>query len=272
MKTRVLFGVFGAAFVLLALYVFPPIVATIAMVILSMIAAQEFTAAVAGKHSRPLQLLAMGLALIMSIVSSSLAFGFWIQLVAFLSIVLLFCVLLKTHDRFSFTQIAGAFFGGIVIPYLLMSLIRIFGMDGGKVYILIPLLAAWGSDTCALFAGMAFGKHKLAPVVSPKKTVEGSIGGVIGAAALSMIYAIVIHFVCGYALGSILLEYIALGFFGSILGQLGDLSFSVVKRGSGIKDYGKIFPGHGGVLDRFDSVIFVAPATELLIYAFMMVG
>lgn len=271
MKARVLFGVAGAAFVLLALYVFPSIVAIAAMIALSVIAAQEFTAAVCGADSRPLQLLAMGIALVMAIASASADWGFWMRLVIFLSIVVMLCVLLKTHDRYGFAQISGVLFAGVVIPYLLMSLIRIFGLDDGKIYILLPLLAAWGSDTCALFSGMAFGKHKLAPVVSPKKTIEGSIGGVIGAALLSMVYAIVIHFIRGYALGSILPEYVILGFFGAILGQLGDLSFSVVKRGSGIKDYGKFFPGHGGVLDRFDSVIFVAPAIELLIYAFAMV-
>ncbi|MDO5548522.1 MAG: phosphatidate cytidylyltransferase [Eubacteriales bacterium] len=274
MKTRVIFGVAGAAFVLLALYVFPPIVATVAMVLLSICAAQEFTAAVAGKGSGPMQLLAMILAAVMAVVSSSLLpnTGFWIRVTVFAALVVLFVFLLRTHKKYGFSDIAAAFVGGIVLPYLLMSLIRILNLESGSVYILLPLLAAWGSDTCALFAGMAFGKHKLAPVVSPKKTVEGSVGGVIGAVVLSMIYAVVIHFVCGYSLSTILLQYTVLGFFGSILGQIGDLSFSVVKRGSGIKDYGKIFPGHGGVLDRFDSVIFVAPAIELLIYAFMMMG
>ena len=274
MKTRVVFGVVGAAFVLLALYVFPPIVATIAMVLLSVCAAQEFTAAAAGKHSGPLQLLAMILAACMASVSSSLLTNtdFWIRVVVFVSLVDLFIFLLRNHKKYGFSAIAGAFIAGVVLPYLLMSLIRILNMPSGNVYILLPLLAAWGSDTCALFAGMAFGRHKLAPEVSPKKTIEGSIGGVIGAVVLSLIYAVGVHFVCDYSLSTILLQYTVLGFFGSILGQIGDLSFSVVKRGSGIKDYGRIFPGHGGVLDRFDSVIFVAPAIELLIHAFILVG
>jgi phosphatidate cytidylyltransferase len=187
-------------------------------------------------------------------------------------LVVLFVFLLKTHKKYGFSDIAGAFIAGVVLPYLLMSLIRILRLPDGNIYILLPLLAAWGSDTCALFAGMAFGKHKLAPVVSPKKTVEGSIGGVLGAVVLAIVYAVVIHLLFDYSLPTLLLQYAVLGFFGSILGQIGDLSFSVVKRGSGIKDYGKIFPGHGGVLDRFDSVIFVAPAIELLINAFTMMG
>ena len=274
MRTRVIFGVAGAVFVLLALYVFPPIIATVAMILLSILAAQEFSAAVAGRRSGPIQLIAMIVAACMAIASSSLLpnTDFWIRVVVFLALVVLFAFLLRTHSRYGFSDIAAAFVAGIVLPYLLMSLIRILNLPSGNVYILLPLLAAWGSDTCALFAGMAFGKHTLAPVVSPKKTVEGSIGGVIGAVVLSIIYAVIIHFICHYSLTTVLLQYSVLGFFGSILGQIGDLSFSVVKRGSGIKDYGKIFPGHGGVLDRFDSVIFVAPAIELLIYAFMLIG
>ena len=274
MKTRVIFGVVGAIFVLLALYFFPPIVATVAMVFLSVCAAQEFTAAVSGKHSGPLQMLSMLIAAVMASVSSSMVPNqeFWIRATAFISLAVLFIFLLKNHKKYGFSDISGAFVAGIVLPYLLMSLIRILNMPSGSVYILLPLLAAWGSDTCALFAGMAFGRHKLAPEVSPKKTIEGSIGGVIGAVVLSLIYAVGVHVVCDYSLSTILLQYTVLGFFGSILGQIGDLSFSVVKRGSGIKDYGRIFPGHGGVLDRFDSVIFVAPAIELLIHAFILVG
>lgn len=271
MKTRVLFGVFGAIFVLLALYVFPPIVANVVMIFLSVAAAQEFSAAVSGRKSQPLQVLAMIIALAMAIASSPFGSSFALYAVAFLAMVALFCFLLRGHKKYQFKDIAGAMFAGIVLPYLLMTLIRILYMQDGRIYILLPLLAAWGSDTCALFAGMKFGKHKLAPVVSPKKTVEGSVGGVLGAMVLCIIYAIVIHFVCDYPMGETILQYAVIGLFGSILGQIGDLSFSVVKRGSGIKDYGKIFPGHGGVLDRFDSVIFVAPAIELIIAAFAMI-
>ena len=168
-------------------------------------------------------------------------------------------------------ELAGAYFGGILIPYLLMSLIRMFTMsENGAFHLVIPLLAAWGSDTCALFAGMAFGKHKLAPVISPKKTVEGAIGGVVGAAVLTVIYGAAVSAFTNLTLSVPLC--LAAGILGAVLGQIGDLSFSIVKRKSGIKDYGKIFPGHGGVLDRFDSVIFVAPLVELLLHLFSNLG
>ena len=110
---------------------------------------------------------------------------------------------------------------------------------------------------------MAFGKHKLAPVVSPKKTVEGAIGGVVGATALMML---VVFLMNRYT--SLDIHYAGaavMGAAGAVIGQIGDLSFSIIKRQTGIKDYGHIFPGHGGVLDRFDSVIFVAPVVELVL-------
>lgn len=117
---------------------------------------------------------------------------------------------------------------------------------------------------------MAFGKHKLAPVISPKKTVEGAIGGVVGAAVLTVIYGAAVSAFTTLTLSVPLC--LAAGILGAVLGQIGDLSFSIVKRKSGIKDYGKIFPGHGGVLDRFDSVIFVAPLVELLLHLFSNLG
>ena len=132
----------------------------------------------------------------------------------------------------------------------------------GSFIVLLPLLAAWGADTCALFSGMLFGKHKLAPVVSPKKTVEGAVGGVVGGAVLVLIAAVIMNRTLDLEMP--LWSAVVLGAVGAVLGEIGDLSFSVIKRQTGIKDYGHIFPGHGGVLDRFDSVLFVAPFAELL--------
>ena len=136
-------------------------------------------------------------------------------------------------------------------------------MRGGELLVLLPLVAAWGSDTFAYFVGVRFGRHKLAPVISPKKTIEGSVGGVAGAAALTVVVVMLFN-----RHSAIDLPYwvaAIIGACGAVVGQLGDLSFSIIKRQTGIKDYGKIFPGHGGVLDRFDSVIFVAPVVELLL-------
>ena len=264
MKTRVAFGVTGAVVVILALFVFPPIVAQLLMMALSVCAAQEFTAATAGKNNKELQIAAMLLALGMSFASARDSYPvYWMRAMLYIGVVVLFVLLLRHHTKFGFQELAGAYFGGILIPYLLMSLIRMFTMsENGAFHLVIPLLAAWGSDTCALFAGMAFGKHKLAPVVSPKKTVEGAVGGVVGGAVLVLIAAVIMNRTLDLEMP--LWSAVVLGAVGAVLGEIGDLSFSVIKRQTGIKDYGHIFPGHGGVLDRFDSVLFVAPFAELL--------
>ena len=181
-------------------------------------------------------------------------------------VTLVFCEALASHYSVTLEKMGGAFFFTVMIPYFLSSFIRIeMRADGlGQYYILLPLVAAFTSDAFALFAGMAFGKHKLAPDLSPKKTVEGSAGGFAGAVVCCCIYGAVMQFACGLQV-----NYLALvlyGALGSVISQIGDLSFSYIKRQYGLKDFGNIFPGHGGVLDRFDSVIFCAPLLEVLIW------
>ena len=136
-------------------------------------------------------------------------------------------------------------------------------MEHGGGLVMIPLVAAFSSDSAALFAGMALGRHKLAPAVSPKKTVEGSIGGLAGGMLGIVIFRIVFFLVTEVQLN--IAWCVLLGLVGAVLGQLGDLSFSAIKRECGVKDYGRLLPGHGGVLDRFDSVIFASPVVWLLI-------
>ena len=140
------------------------------------------------------------------------------------------------------------------------------------------LFRSWGGDTCAYFAGRAFGKHKLAPVVSPNKTVEGAIGGVIGSVVIGLLATIIYSALSGrFASLTVAVtarHYIiiaAMGAVASVLGILGDLFASAVKRQVGIKDYGTIFPGHGGILDRFDSVMFIAPLVSIVVRYFFYV-
>ncbi len=183
---------------------------------------------------------------------------------AFLLLVGSFLILLRFHDSMNASQVPWAFFGALLVPVPAAQPAAHLPDGGarGPFIVLLPLLAAWGADTCALFSGMLFGKHKLAPVVSPKKTVEGAIGGVIGGAVLVMLAALLMNVLLD--LDMPVWAAAVLGGLGAVLGEIGDLSFSVIKRQTGIKDYGHIFPGHGGVLDRFDSVLFVAPMAEML--------
>ena len=185
----------------------------------------------------------------------------------FLYVVLLFAVAMKSHYTVTMEKMGGSFFLSIVIPYFLSTFIRIREMPDWRYYILLPFVVAWLSDAFALFAGMAFGKHKLAPELSPKKTVEGAVGGVAGSVAATLIYG----FVMSACFGAAAVRYgllILYALLGAVVAQFGDLAFSYIKRQYDIKDYGTIFPGHGGVLDRFDSVIFCAPLLEILVVYF----
>ena len=181
-------------------------------------------------------------------------------------VILTFVTMVTEHgreDELSLLDICAILLAGIVIPLALTCLLRLRMMEHGGGMVLIPLVAAFSSDSLALFAGMALGKHKLAPLVSPKKTVEGSAGGLVGG-MIGMVVFRIIFFLCTEIQLNIL-WCVLLGFAGAAMGQLGDLVFSAIKREFGIKDYGKLLPGHGGVLDRFDSVIFAAPVLWLII-------
>ncbi len=161
-----------------------------------------------------------------------------------------------------FQQVMAALFAMFIIPYSFASFLRLYTLVVHRAFLLLPLLFSFGSDTGAFFAGRAFGRHKLAPRVSPHKTVEGALGGLAGNAVLGMIFALVMNTVLDYSI-----SYMGIALAGlvcSVVAQLGDLSFSLIKREFGIKDYGHIFLEHGGVLDRFDSVIFVAPVLGIV--------
>ena len=271
MKARVLFGVFGFIFVLLALYVFPPIVLELVVAALCVFATYEVLGSTKLVRNHLELLLAMAVSLGLAVGHFSILPLRLESVMQGLVLVLLFgsfAIELKYHDVMKASQVSWAFFGGLVVPYLLLSLLRIFQMHyhHGPFIVLLPLLAAWGADTCALFSGMLFGKHKLAPVVSPKKTVEGAIFGLIGGTAVGLICRAVFVSVFHMRMPGIPAT-IALGLIGAVAGEIGDLSASLLKRHSGIKDYGKIFPGHGGVMDRFDSVIF----TLIVLYCYTLV-
>lgn len=144
--------------------------------------------------------------------------------------------------------------GYIYIVNFFSLLILIRDMNNGNSLIWLVFIIAFACDTLAYYSGSYFGKHKLCPLVSPKKTVEGSVGGILGS-----VLAVVIWGVINKEIGFVWYQLILLGIIGGAISQLGDLSASLIKRYVGIKDYGNIMPGHGGILDRFDSILFTAP-------------
>lgn len=143
------------------------------------------------------------------------------------------------------------------------SIVMIREAVGGEFYWYFIFIGAWVTDTFAYFSGMLFGKHKLIPAVSPKKTVEGAIGGTVFCIIFFVGYGALINHLTNYNISLVLLGFV--GLFSAIVSMIGDLSMSVIKRTYGIKDYGKIFPGHGGVLDRFDSILAVAVVLALFL-------
>lgn len=166
------------------------------------------------------------------------------------------------HKTITYDMLGKGMLAALILPLMFSSVLRIRNGENGALLVLMPWVTVWVCDSAAMFVGRAMGKHKLAPYVSPKKTVEGSLGGLIFAVLVCILYVVVLRQRFDVEMG--LLPAILFGAIGSSMGQLGDLSLSVIKRGAGIKDYGKIFPGHGGVWDRFDSITFSAPLFELL--------
>lgn len=161
----------------------------------------------------------------------------------------------------------GVLYVGVLFSYV--YLLRI--VPGGQLYVWYIFAASWGCDTCAYFSGMFLGRHKLAPVLSPKKTIEGAIGGVIGAVLLCTIYGMIISSIVGIDRGVMLKISLLVGLVGSFVAQVGDIFASSIKRKMKIKDFGRLIPGHGGILDRFDSILMVGPVIVMILDVFGVV-
>ena len=156
-----------------------------------------------------------------------------------------------TYPKYQAEQVMSAFFGLVYVAVMLSFILLTRNLENGHLLVWLIFFCSWGCDTCAYCVGVLIGKHKMAPVLSPKKSIEGAVGGVAGAAGLGAVYAAIIH--------APVVEYAVICAVGALISMVGDLAASAIKRNRGIKDYGKLIPGHGGILDRFDSVIFTAP-------------
>ncbi len=202
---------------------------------------------------------------------------------AYIACVLLYCMLLLDHfdlilivlivyfiaimtiyvikwPSYEVTDISKALFSFFYAAFILSFMYQIRVMNNGIYYMWLVFISAWGSDTCAYLVGILIGKHKVPSTLSPKKTIEGCIGGVIGAGIIGFIYGNILSDI------SLAVIFASICMAGSIVSQIGDLAASAVKRNMDIKDYGKIIPGHGGVMDRFDSIIFVTPVIYAILY------
>lgn len=171
----------------------------------------------------------------------------------------LMTVYVVTFPKFRTEQITAAFFGLFYVGVMFSYVYQVRNMPDGGFLVWLILLSSWGCDTCAYCFGMLFGKHKLAPKLSPKKSIEGALGGVFGAALLGFLFGLYFDEKMGFIPHAELIAAAACAI-GAVISQIGDLAASAIKRNHDIKDYGHLIPGHGGILDRFDSMIFTAPA------------
>ena len=169
------------------------------------------------------------------------------------------------YPKFNTEQVFASILGLLYLPMMLSYVYQIRISEDGLYSLWLIFICSWGCDTCAYCVGMLFGKHKLAPILSPKKSIEGAVGGVVGAAILGAIYGAVVNNLM--VMENAQLYFAIICAVGAVISQFGDLIASGIKRQHGIKDYGKLIPGHGGVLDRFDSVIFTAPLIYALLFA-----
>lgn len=195
--------------------------------------------------------------------------------VCFTFVVALFVLMIATHNTIQIGQVGFAFFITLVVSVSLTLLVFIRDQASqpaeGLFYTILALAAAWVSDTSAFFVGRFCGKRKLAPNISPKKTVEGAVGGVVGCIVFYLLFAWPFTAICRSMDMSFQVNYLYLVLaapVASVAGIVGDLSFSIIKRQCAVKDFGHIMPGHGGVLDRFDSAIFAVPTIYLVIQYF----
>lgn len=172
------------------------------------------------------------------------------------SLIIIMFVYVFSFPEYHSEQVMACFFALVYVAVMLSYIYQTRILPGGYYHVWLIFLCSWGCDTCAYCVGRLFGKHKMAPVLSPKKSTEGAVGGVAGAVILGALYAL-------FTNGPVLAYAVICGI-GALISMVGDMAASAIKRNVEIKDYGKLIPGHGGVLDRFDSVIFTAPIIYFL--------
>ena len=264
MKTRILSAAVGIVLLIVVLSFFQTPILNVAIMLISLIAMHEFLTATKISHNKLLSLIAFVVAAVFPFVPMQKEMNL-LPLFLLPYIGILFLILLKTHKDTRVEDIALTFMMSIGMPLSFSAAIYLRDNNGqamGMFYLLMALACAWFSDSGAYFVGKAFGKHKLCPLVSPHKTVEGLVGGLASCILLNLLAAFCYQKVCGMMGIALEINFLRLALISplaSLISVLGDLSFSLIKRQFKIKDFGKIMPGHGGVLDRFDSVLFTLP-------------
>ena len=266
MKNRIIIAAVFVPLLFIVIFFLPPYILAAVIAVICAVSAYELQHAIGGKKNDRISIYAVFAAVLIPIGTYFDAGAPVFIAVSLALMCLMFAeaiIAYGTIRKITFAQILTALFGGALIPLMLSSLVSLKTMQEGRLFVLLPVISAFITDAGAYFSGVFLGKRKAFPRISPKKTVEGCIGGLaIGTAAI-VIYGVVLVFTTFH--GVVFWALILYGVIGAVLTELGDLAFSLIKREFDIKDYGHILPGHGGMLDRFDSMVFTAPAIYLLI-------
>lgn len=255
MLKRIMTAVIGIPLVMAVIILGSPYL-QITIIGSSLIGVFEFYRVI-GKKDNPLTILGYVGVIIQGLLLNYAAI-FYPVFIALLMMVLL-TVMIIYYPKYTIHDIALILFPVFYVGLLFDFLVLIRNVTNGHFWIWLIAISAWGSDTFAYFTGITLGKHKLAPLLSPKKTVEGSIGGVLGAGLLAYIYTIIFTTFSASELRKYIVIIVVTVMIAAMISQIGDLAASAIKRFFNQKDYGNILPGHGGILDRCDSFIFVAP-------------
>lgn len=263
MKTRIISAIVAIAVFITVVYVLPSVCFTVAVAAMLAIAAYELTLRSKIVSSKAMFVCSAFFAGLVPFIFMLPNFEKYIFIHIFICMAILFAIWLLNYGKASLVMFMTSLFAGAILPVLFSSIIKIRMMENGEYMILFPFLAAWMTDTGAYFIGSFFGRHKLCEKISPKKTVEGAVGGIVTCAISLFVFAKImeVNFAMQVNYPILLIGALVL----SVLSQIGDLSFSIIKREYNIKDYGNLMPGHGGVLDRFDSTVFTIPASFILL-------
>lgn len=268
MKKRFISGAIFVLMLVLIMLVEIPLVDTILVFILSIIGIYEYNKAFKNTEYKPISWMGyigcFGLFITGGLIDDANKVML-LKIAVPTLIISLFMYMILTNLKRTIIDVAITVFSLLYIPFMFSFIKLILAMENGRILIWYVFLGAFASDTFAYLIGSKFGKTKLCPDISPKKTVEGSIGGILGV----VVAYCILNFIAGKYFSMNIDYYIIIiaGVISGIAGQFGDLSASAIKRFCGVKDFGNLIPGHGGILDRFDSVLFVAP----VIYIFLKV-
>ena len=262
MKTRILAAAVLLPILLVVVLFLPTVITAILFGVMAAIAAWELTWGTGYvKHPRLVAYSCL-FAFLIALWSNLSGAYVWMIAGTLVMVVLMFVEIMLSDMKLPFDKVVVCLAAGLLVPFLFTAIVRLHSSFNGRFYILIPFVIAFISDSGAYFAGRYFGKHKLAPTISPKKTIEGAVGGILGAVVGMVIYGLVLQLAVQFQVNY--LAAIVYGLLGALAGIFGDLCFSCIKRQTGIKDYSNLIPGHGGILDRFDSNIIIAPMVEIL--------